>query len=523
MLPRPFIYTAAFLAALIGCSGGSSKPPATTGGAGGAPSMGGAGGAGGTSGSGGMTGTGGAAGGGAGGSTTTDGGNADAPEAGSAVGVPACAPVTQTSTAALSLMRMDLNARRVMNVPSPTLTKIEYDPMNKVLVAMSHAGAFWRIDPVANTATPIESGYTFTGEHRGLDFAADGTMYVLSASNSTTSTTIAATIRKGVGAMGSRTWTTLATTEAYPTGSATFNHSYSGLTLSPDGQYLFFSSGSRSDHGEVEPHNLVTGAPMGTVREVALTSAVFRIPTATVSMLPNDDAMLKARGFLFADGTRNTFDMAFNTDGDLIGPDNGPDMDFPDEINWLQEGKHYGFPWRLATEGNPNMDPTFTPAGDTRLHTGLMAVDQHLYFYDANFPTPPAGLVFADPFLNHGPDANRFIMGKMGTVQRGPMSGITPHRSPLGIVFDKGALCGDYYKAGFMLSYGPVVPAFDDLGEDLLLLKLTKVNGTYEMTATQIARGIRTPIDSALVGNKLYTVSYGPGLGIYEFTFPLPQ
>jgi len=100
--------------------------------------------------------------------------------------------------------------------------------------------------------------------------------------------------------------------------------------------------------------------------------------------LANDATALAP--YLFADGTRNTFDMAFNADGDLIGPDNGPDIDFPDEINWLQEGKHYGFPWRLATEGNPNMDPTFTPSGDVRLHTGLKAVDQHLYFYDANFP-----------------------------------------------------------------------------------------------------------------------------------------
>jgi hypothetical protein len=409
-----------------------------------------------------------------------------------------------------------------VNAPSPTLTKIEYDPMNKVLVAMNQAGAFWRIDPVANTATPIEAGYNFMGDHRGLAFAADGTMYVLSGSGST-STTLAVTIRKGVGAMGSRTWTTLATTEPYPRGNATFDHSYSGLTISPDGQYLFFSSGSRSDHGEIEPHNMATGAPMGTLREAPLSSAIFRVPTATVSTLPNDEAMLKARGFLFADGTRNTFDMAFNADGDLIGPDNGPDIDFPDEINWLQEGKHYGFPWRLGTEGNPNMDPTYTATGDVRLHAGLRAVDDHLYFYDATFPMPPAGLSFVDPILNHGPDANRFIMGKTGTVQRGMMSGVTGHRSPLGITFDKGTLCGDYYKAGFMLSYGPVVDVLNDRGEDLLLLKLTKIDGAYEMTATQIALGIRFPIDSALVGNKLYTVSYGAGLGIYEFTFPLPQ
>ena len=57
---------------------------------------------------------------------------------------------------------------------------------------------------------------------------------------------------------------------------------------------------------------------------------------------------------------------------------------------------------------------------------------------------------------------------------------------------------------------------------------------TYDSTSPQVLLVSVVPTDPpnitvswvptvALVGNKLYTVSYGAGLGIYEFTFPLPQ
>ena len=69
--------------------------------------------------------------------------------------------------------------------------------------------------------------------------------------------------------------------------------------------------------------------------------------------------------YLFADGTRNTFDMAWNADGELFGGDNGPDIDLPDEVNVLRQGKHYGFPWRFGAEANPVLDPAYTATGDT--------------------------------------------------------------------------------------------------------------------------------------------------------------
>ena len=88
-----------------------------------------------------------------------------------------------------------------------------------------------------------------------------------------------------------------------------------------------------------------------------------------------------------------------------------------------------------------------------------------------------------------------------------PIAGITGHRSPLGLGFDvKGALCGDYYKSGFVLSYGALLDVLQDGGQGFALMQLTKVNGEYEMKTTVIVTGFTAPVDSVLVDNKLYVV-----------------
>jgi hypothetical protein len=206
-------------------------------------------------------------------------------------------------------------------------------------------------------------------------------------------------------------------------------------------------------------------------------------------------------------------------------------MDLPDEVNWIQEGKHYGFPWRFGGEDNPVRDPAYSATGDLRLHTGFMAVDIKSYFGDAAFPAPPTGVVFVDPIINHGPAAAMFRVGKTGLPQDAGtmpagMPGITGHRSPLGIAFDtKGALCGDFYKAGILASYGSLPQSgFTDQGQDLLLIQLTKNAGgtNYEMKATQIATSVRAPMDGILVGNKYYSIGYGNNNFMYEITLPTP-
>lgn len=430
----------------------------------------------------------------------------------------------------LTVSATDISAFKYASNPGGNAMKMAYDPKGNVIVILYQDGKMSKVDPnVALPTTAMTSpvttlsdydsgGYAANGgykDHRGIVFDKDGTMYVLASQGGDQ---VGVTIRKGVlmGAGPARTWTNLVTTTGgFPAGGTNFDHSFSGIAISPDGASLYFSSGSRSDHGEPEKG----------VGEVPLSSAVFKVPTATPTVLSNDAGALAP--VLFADGTRNAFDMAFNAAGDLIGTDNGPDMDLPDEVNWLQQGKHYGFPFRFGSFDNPvAKEANYSATGDKRLHGGgYQAVDQNKYTADPTI-VAPQGVTPVDPIMNMGPDANFFRADRNAEpTQAGAtgLAGVTGHRSPLGIAFDvEGKSCGAYYKQGFMLSYGAVLgSALNDAGEDLLLLTLTKAGDKYTMTAKQIAKGIKTPMDSVLVGNKLFTVSFGGGT-IYVFALPTP-
>jgi hypothetical protein len=163
---------------------------------------------------------------------------------------------------------------------------------------------------------------------------------------------------------------------------------------------------------------------------------------------------------------------------------------------------------------------------------GFQGVDQNKYVYDPAFPAPPAGLTFVDPIPNHGPDEDKFRAGSMGTIQKAStlgmtMPGITGHRSPLGMLFDsRGTLCGDYYKAAFMVSFGALIDVMQDGGQDLALVNFTKVGADYEMKVTQLIAGFTSPIDSVMVDNKIYIVEFATTSGggsLYEITLPLAQ
>jgi hypothetical protein len=398
-------------------------------------------------------------------------------------------------------------------LPAADIVRIDHDPKTGAIEYMGRSGKFWKFDPTTGTSTPAEASYTGTGDHRGMAFGPDGSLYTLAVP-----APISVVIRKGSpAAAGTRTWTTVATSVAYKAGNTQFDHSFGGIIVSPDNQYLFFSSGSRTDHDELE----------NGLRNVPLTRRIFRLKTTDVGItLQNDETALAP--YLYADGLRNAFDMAFNANGDMFAGDNGPDIDFSDEINWIQQGKHYGFPWRFGDQPNVALDPAYNPSGDKRLHTGYYAVDKGLYVYDPAFPPPPAGVTFVDPVPNHGPDQTKYHNDRMSAtileaaLMGKTLAGVTAHRSPLGLSFDTtGTLCGDYHNAGFLLSYGAFLNVMGEAGQDLALMQLYKVNGNYEMNLTQLVAGFAAPIDSTLVGNKLYVVE-DPNTNIYEITLPLP-
>jgi hypothetical protein len=475
---------------------GSGGTPVGVGGmSGGTPGVGGTGGmpAGGGGGSGGMPGAGGMA--------------------------AACATTPGTVDAGLNLTMNDpaLGARAVAATPAGNMMRIRYDKTSQKIFALNQDGNIWIVDPVANTVMPANTGFQPPAAKncRSMTFGPDGTMYVQCHNGGGTSVNI----QKGTpGAGGAYTWSTLVTTAGFPTSNTNFDHGFNGLIVSPDGMNVIFGSGSRTDHGEDH----------GGVREVPLSSAIFTVPASSNNLMIMNDAT--SAQYLYADGTRNTFDLAYNAAGDLFGAENGPDMDLPDEINFLEQGKHYGFPWRMGSTDNPVMDPAYSKAANMCLQmTGLQAVATGTYdAYDAGFVAKPTGVTFTDPVLNHGPDSAFYFPcpggGKMTGSAGMPLAGISGHKSPLGLNFDKaGELCGQYHNAGFFVTYGAVSGGpFGDGGQDLNLMIPMKVGAAYEMEVHQLVAGFGAPpIDATLVGNKLYIVEYGNGSQIIEITLPV--
>ncbi|MCA0458321.1 MAG: PQQ-dependent sugar dehydrogenase [Chloroflexi bacterium] len=118
--------------------------------------------------------------------------------------------------------------------------------------------------------------------------------------------------------------------EGLPTWQHTF-HSNNGIAFGPDDK-LYVSVGSTTDHGPLQMENeasILRMNPDGTEMEV------------------------------FATGFRNAYDLAFSPAGELFTADNSPDEPDetlpylpPEELNFVQAGKNYGFPYVYGTAGS---------------------------------------------------------------------------------------------------------------------------------------------------------------------------
>ena len=357
---------------------------------------------------------------------------------------------------------------------------------------------------------------------------ANGTFYVLQRID--LSMYNIATITKGEvdPTSGERTFFTLAETEPYERCDCIYNHEVNGLIVSPDNRSLFINSGSRTDHGEIQDGN---GHFPG-LRETALTAIVLRVPTdARDLVLPNDRYALLDRGFLFAEGLRNAYDLAFAPNGDLFATENGPGRDMPEELNWLRQGHHYGFPWRMGLDDTPQQFPDYDPAADFLLSPRSTAVREGYYHNDPSYPPPPRA--FTDPVINLGPDADAYRDPADGRLKDASEQGVrfgtfTAHRSPLGLVFDiDHALAEPFRGDGFTLSWTPGDPngdsvngPFNDPSQDLLHLDLEKVGDQYQAHVTRLVGGFSNPVDAEIIGHRLYVIEWSGQRGLWEITLP---
>jgi hypothetical protein len=401
------------------------------------------------------------------------------------------------------------------------------DPTTGHVFVATLGGDIFRFDPTRTSTSPTRV-YT-TSDHglswtmMGMTVASDGTMYLVGNDGGSVPGSNIGIIRRGVPQEnGSRTWDTVAQTEPYPKSATDYDHNMNAIVLSPDEQFLYVNSGSRTNHGEIQTN----GGRFPDVREVPLTSSVLKLPAGAVDlMLPNSETDLLEGGYLFADGFRNTFSLAFDAAGRLFGVENSGDRDDHEELNHIVEGAHYGFPWRMGTEDNPQQFAGYDPGSDLLLNPNAGAVAQGFFRDDPSFPAPPEGTAFTDPVVNLGPDAVLFRDPVTGDVRSAEALGsFTAHRSPLGLVFDTadampGQLRGDAFVLSWTGPESPLLGPFAGEGEDLLHLSIDHDSDPLSMTARRIVRDFRNPIDALLIENRIYVLEWGGGTRIWELTF----
>jgi glucose/arabinose dehydrogenase len=459
---------------------------------------------------------------------------------------PTCVNNDPQGSTSLGLSRTDIRARVVASGIGGAV-RIAQSPLDSRAYVLDINGGITRIDSLVTGARTVvvpsnenpsvleqataAKGVLDFRTVQGFAFGPDGKLYVVA--NSGGAMNVAVIVR-GTPSGAAWTWQEVARTAAYLNSGTPFDHQWSGIVVRREAgvDYLYVNSGSRTDHGELQSG----------VRELPLTAAMFRVPADSNAVtLPSDRAALVSGGYLFAEGLRNSFDPTFAPDGKLVSADNGPDADYHEELNWIQQGRHYGFPWRLGNEDNAIQfnwyDPTYitngyaTPADnhDPRLHPLFHGYENKLYFFQ-DLGTRPSG--FTDPIMSLGPDADQYRNATTGGVSDASNLGqklgtFTAHRSPLGLSFDAAnALCTDFRGDAFLLSWGsanPIADMPDSNGQDLLHLDiLPTTDGTgFEVRSKKLVTGFDRPIDSIFIGSRLYVLENGVSGRIFEISLPV--
>ena len=321
-------------------------------------------------------------------------------------------------------------------------------------------------------------------------------------------------------------------TVEYGANKTIYDHGWNALAVSPDGKFIFVNSGARTDHGEVQDN----GGLYPKARDNALTAKIFRFPTnAKDIMLTDDVPKLKADGYLYAEGIRNAYDMAFDNAGNLFAVVNSADYDNPEDMFWVREGHHYGFPWIMGGIENPQQFPDWKPDPETDPFINKFSHSWKVSYFqnDPEFPKIPDTVKFSPGVQNWGPDANEY-RGHTGKVLDGDQTGIavstfTAHSSPLGLIFDtEKKLAKGLQGDGFVIrySYGKnaaLMKPFTDEGSDLLHMHMRydSTADNYFMKTVRMVDGFNEPTDAVLDGNILYVIEYGGRSGrIWKITLP---
>lgn len=251
---------------------------------------------------------------------------------------------------------------------------------------------------------------------------------------------------------------------SYPWGNNYYNHGVSHIAEGPDGM-MYVSSGARTDGGEVDGGVAGKADIYWKGGETDYTAGIWRLD-------PKQDS---PKIEMYARGIRNAWSFQWNDRGELFSVSNGPDADMPEEMDMVERGKHYGFPYQFADHPATEKPYPYTPAA-------------------------PAGLTFTPAIRNLGPAAG-------GSVTN-PIATFDPHSSPAGMIF-----CGPDWPAAqrgkfLMGRFGNLIREID-VGYDILAIGLQRNSaGVYEAHMHTFLAPLARPLDMLQVGKKLYILEY---------------
>ncbi|MFL5764253.1 MAG: T9SS type A sorting domain-containing protein [Bacteroidia bacterium] len=451
-------------------------------------------------------------------------------------------PLLNFAQSAPVVLRPDISISRVMTVRNGVI-RMAQDPISHDLFYVIGNGSIYKI--IRPATGPAYDSLMYIVTDHGVDYPQcilfkDSTLFVCG--NETPDDPMTrGFIRAGkLNASGGRTWRTVLWTEQHPT-CGQFDHKFSGMVLTPNGDSLVINSGSRGDHGEVESRSGL----YPTTRNVPLTSKIFIIPVNDSTYLHNDSTWLANSGYIYAEGVRNNYSMAYAANGRLFGLENSGDRDHNEEMNWLRRGHHYGFPFCMGDTRNPQQYGGYNEMTDLMINHYSIAWRAGAFHNDPAFPPQCVCSTLDEPIQNMGPDCDKFRDTITGKVKDASDLGIsigtfTAHRSPLGLVFDNDSifnadLRGDAYMlswtrgldstGGEATVYDTTIGPFVDPSEDLVHLHLiwNASTGKYTLSATRIISNFSHPVDAKLDGNKLYVIEndYAGIAGLYEVTMPM--
>ena len=247
----------------------------------------------------------------------------------------------------------------------------------------------------------------------------------------------------------------------YP-GNSGYVHGLAHIAFGPDGM-LYANSGARTDAAQTGPGGRWYGGG-----ETPVTAGIWQINPSS-----NPPTME-----VYARGIRNAAGFCWNDRGELIATENGPTAHAPEELNLIERGRHYGYPY------------TFGDLGEKKIY--------------AHTPDIPKDLPLTLPIPNVGPD---------GGFDGKPCYTFDAHSSPAGIVF-----LGNDFPAGYRGTYvlarfGNMEKLPRDVGFDVLQATLTRDSaGKYQASVRTLLSPLGRPMDVHLGGKgKIFVLEYSRG------------